>query len=118
VLRWTARGLSALILLVWGVFLIAHLVGDAGRASRPLNGDDYIVLAAMGGWLAGLALAWKWELAGGALTLAAVVTGAAVNWGVVMFPGTLVPVAGALFVLSWWLGPGVRSRRSESDGRL
>jgi hypothetical protein len=41
--RWSARLLSALIVLFWGFFMVAHLVGDAGQASRPLTSNDYII---------------------------------------------------------------------------
>lgn len=100
--RWAARALSVLILLFWGFFLVAHVTGEAGRASRPLGAGDYAGLAALGASLAGLALAWRREAAGAALTLAAVSVGALVNWRVLLFPGTLIPLAAALYLWSWW----------------
>ena len=100
--RWGARTLGGLILLFWGFFLIAHLFGDEGHASRPLAWDDYLALSALVAALAGLALAWKWERAGAAVTLAAVAACAAVNWKVLLFPGALIPTAAALHLLSWW----------------
>ena len=100
--RWAARVLSVLILLLWGVFLIAHLLGDEGRASRPLAWGDYVALSALVASLAGLALAWRWERAGACVTLAAVAVCAAANWRMLLFPGTLIPVAAALYLLSWW----------------
>lgn len=102
-LRWGARSLSALILLFWGFFIVAHLVGDAGRASRPLNTNDYLIMTTLGISLTGLGLAWKWELAGGLLTLGAVLLCALTNWRVLVFPGTLIPVTACLFLLSWWM---------------
>ena len=101
--RWAARILSALILLVWGFFLIAHLVGDEGGASRSLNPGDYIGLTTMLAWLVGLAVAWKWELAGGAIALVAVLICALVNWRVLIFPGTLIPITALLFLSSGWM---------------
>jgi hypothetical protein len=103
VVRWIARVLSAVILGFWGFFIVGHLVGDQGEATRPLNTNDYIGLAAMAASLAGLALAWKWEFAGGAITLVAVLIGAAVNWRVLLFPGTLIPLAAVLFLACWWM---------------
>jgi hypothetical protein len=108
VARWGARILSGMILLFWGFFLIAHLIGDEGSPSRPLNWSDYTIVSALLLSLVGLALAWKWELAGAALTLAAVLVCAAVNWKIVAFPGTLIPVTAVLFVASWWLRRGPR----------
>jgi hypothetical protein len=100
-LRWSARGLSALILLCWSYFIIAHMVGDAGRAARPLNLSDYVIMTTLGLALTGLGVAWKWELAGGLLTLGAILVCALVNWKVLVFPGTLILVTAALFLLSW-----------------
>lgn len=103
VVRWGARLLSALILMGWGFFAVAHLVGDAGSPSRPLIINDYLGLAMMFFSMVGLAMAWKWEFWGAALTLAMVLFGALINWRVVFFPLTLVPIAAILFLLSWWL---------------
>jgi hypothetical protein len=103
--------LSGLILLFWGSFLIAHLVGDEGRAPRALTWNDYLGLSALTAALAGLALAWKWERAGAAVTLAAVAVCAAFNWRVLLFPGTLIPATAVLYLLSW------RARgASQQDG--
>jgi hypothetical protein len=103
IVRWGARLLSALILLGWGFFAIAHLVGDAGAASRPLTFSDYLGLAMMSFSMAGLGAAWKWERGGAALTLVAVLLGALVNWRVLAFPLSLVPITASLFLLSWWM---------------
>jgi len=96
--RWSARLLSLVILAFWGFFLVASLFGDAARGSRPLVTGDFVILAALVTSLAGLAAAWKWELAGAAITLAAVALCAAVNWRLLMFPGTLIPITACLFL--------------------
>jgi len=114
-LRWGARILSALILLFWGWFLVAHLIGDAGRPSRPLAIHDYVGLTALVVSLVGLAVAWKWELAGGTLTLAAVLVGAFVNWQSLAFPGTLISVAAVTFLAGWWLSRGPRRDQPASS---
>ncbi len=101
--RWGARALSVLILLFWGYFIVAHLVGDAERSSRPLNVNDYVSLTALAISLAGLGVAWKWELIGAVMTLGAVLVGALVNWRVLVFPGTLIPLTACLYLLSWWI---------------
>lgn len=107
VVRWVARILSAAIILFWGYFIVADLMGgDAGHGSRALNGSDYLLLTMMVTWLVGLAIAWKWELAGGAITLAALAIAATVNWRVLVFPGTLVAVAAGLFLVGWWMTRG------------
>jgi hypothetical protein len=115
-LRSTARILSGLILLVWGTFLAAHLLGDAGRASRPLVGSDYVLLAATAASLLGLALAWVREFAGAVLTLLAVAISAGMNWKVLVLPGMLIPIAALLFLASWWVrrvSGGVARIRAE-----
>ena len=113
VIRWGARLLSGLILLFWGFMLVAHLVGDAGRSTRPLMAADYVILSAMVVSLVGLLLAWRWELAGAIITILAVLVGAFVNWRVLIFPGTLIPIAAGLFMSSWLLG----RRLSRSAGQ-
>lgn len=101
--RWSARVLSGLIVLFFGFFLVAHLVGDQGRPSRPLVWNDYVILVTLVLSLIGLLLAWKWELAGAAITLISIAVCAAVNWKVLVFPGALIPLAALLYLLSWWL---------------
>jgi hypothetical protein len=62
--------------------------------------------------LVGLAVAWKWELTGATMTLVAVVIGAVINWRVLAFPITLIPLTACLFLLSWWMN---RTRINEPD---
>ncbi len=102
VILWGARSLSVLIILFWGYFILGHLLGDAGSPSRPLTTADYLGITALVVSLVGLAVAWKWELAGSLLTFGAVLIGALVNWRVLIFPGTLIPITALLFLLVWW----------------
>jgi hypothetical protein len=104
VVRWSARLLSGLILLFWGFFLAAHLLGDEGRPSRPLTAADYAIVTSILVALSGLAVAWRWELAGAVTTLLAIAVCAALNWKVLVFPGTLIPVTALLFLSAWWIG--------------
>lgn len=98
--RWSARVLSGLILLFWGFFLVAHLLADE---LRPSTSADSAILASIVAALAGLALAWRWELAGAVTTLLAIAVCAALNWKVLVFPGTLIPLAALLFLTAWWI---------------
>jgi len=104
VVRRSARLLSSLILLFWGVFLVAHLLGDEGRPSRPLTEADYVMLGSILASLAGLAVAWRREFSGAVTTLLSITICAALNWKVLIFPGTLIPVAALLFLTAWWIG--------------
>lgn len=103
VTKWTARLLSGAILLFWGSFLVAQLMGTEAIASRPLVYSDYLLLITVVVAIGGLALAWKWELAGASTTLIAITLCAGINLKVLVFPGTLIPITGALFLLAWWL---------------
>jgi hypothetical protein len=98
-LLWTARLLTVAILGFWGLFLVASLTGDAAASSRPLHAGDYVSLSLLVASLAGLGLALKWERAGATLTLIAVILGAIVNWRVLVFPGTLIPITAGLFLV-------------------
>ena len=111
--RWSARILSSLIVLFFGFFLVADLIGDQGRGSRPLAWSDYVILTTLVVSLVGLLLAWKWEFAGAAIALIAIVVCAMVNWRILVSPGALIPINSALYLLSWWLSrasgnPGLR----------
>jgi hypothetical protein len=101
-LRWSARALSLLILAVWGFFLMAHAVGDAGMPSRPLAWIDWGILGTVILALAGLAAAWRWEVAGALVSLVAIAVCAMLNWRVLIFPGTLIPLTALLFLAAAW----------------
>lgn len=101
--RWTARGFSLLILLFWGGFIVAHLLGDAGRPARPLGVHDAAQIALMLLGLGGLALAWRHEPSGAAITLAATAGAVLLNPRAVTGLGALPLVAALLFLLAWHL---------------
>jgi hypothetical protein len=94
--------------------LIAHVFGDEGRSSRPLVWTDTAIVTMVVVSLVGLAVAWKWELAGGGLTLAAVSACALLNWRVLAFPGTLIPIAAVMFLTCGWMSGA--ARRGVSHG--
>lgn len=100
--RWTARVISALIVLFFGFFLIAHLIGDQGRPSRPMVWNDYVILTTLVVALVGLLVSWKREFTGAALTLIAIAVCAAMNWRVLV-PGAIIPITAVLFLISWWI---------------
>ena len=106
--RWIARILSVLIILFWGVMIVGSF------SSRPLPMHDRMGLTLMFAWLLGLALAWRWELAGAALTLAAFLIEAFfINWRAVAGLGMLPPITALLFLLCWWMGR--QSRQVKRD---
>lgn len=105
--RWAARGISLVVLAIWGFFIVAHLIngftGEGEEPSQALRFDDYIGLAAMGGWLIGLMVGWRWESIGGAIVIVAFAVSAAINPNILSFPFLLIPTAGLLFLVSWWI---------------
>jgi hypothetical protein len=113
VVRWGARILSAGILLFWGWFLIAHLLSEEGLGPRVWQ--DYAGLTAMVVALVGLALAWKWELLGGFMALAAYVILGVVNWRALGGPFILWPITAVMFLTSAWLGA---ARRNDQATRV
>jgi hypothetical protein len=52
--------------------------------------------------LTGLAVAWKWELAGAAITLLAVLVGAYINWRSLV-PSTIIVATAMTYLASWWM---------------
>lgn len=112
--RWGARTLSGLIVLFFGFFLVAHLVGDQGQASRPLVWGDYVILATLIVSLVGLLLAWKWEFAGAAIALIAILACAVVNWRILVSPGALIPIVAVLYLVSWRLRSGLFTQAARS----
>jgi hypothetical protein len=103
VILLAARGLTCTILCLWGFFIIAHLVGGEGAASRVLTPRDYEILFTMIVSLCGLAAALKWERSGATLALIAVTIGAVLNWKVLLFPATLIPITATLFLMHSYL---------------
>lgn len=112
---WVARILAIAIFGVWGFFIVAHLLGDAGTSSRALTPNDFASLSAMVASLLGLGLSFKWERLGATFTLVAVATGAVMNWKVLVFPGTLIPIVAALFLWhSYFRNTGCRAPAGAS----
>lgn len=105
--RWAARGISLVVLAIWGFFIVAHLIsglsGEGEEASRSLRTDDYVGFTAMGAWLVGLMVGWRWEFLGGTIVIVAFVVSAVVNPNVLLFPFLLIPTAGLLFLVSCWI---------------
>ncbi len=100
--RWTARTISALVLVFWGFMMVGHLTGDANQDARPFIMADYVILGSLSASLFGLLFAWRYEFAGAILSLLAIAACAFVNWRVLIFPGTLIPFTTALFLIAWW----------------
>ena len=110
--RWIARILSGFILLFWGFFMVAHLVGGAGQASRALTTSDRLGFTMMLLSLFGLGIAWRWELIGAGITLAATLILALLNPHAVTGLGLLPPITALGFLFCWW---GRQASHNEKD---
>lgn len=99
---WIARILSLAIILFWGYFTIAHIIGSS-EPQPQLATSDYFALTFLAATILGLAIAWKWQLAGACISLVSFTLLAIINWKVLLFPSTLIPVTGLLFLIHWYL---------------
>jgi len=108
ILRWTARILGTLFVLLVLVFA----VGEGLPRPSMLTPRDKMMFLALGLMLAGLVLAWKWAGRGGLLALAGYLLFTAIGGArTVKSPFAAAGVAGCLHLLAWWTsGHLARSR--------
>jgi hypothetical protein len=70
VVRWFARIVGALMVALFVVFFVGESLGGAGSSSiGRLTPIEWLEVAALLVMSAGVLLAWRWEVAGGALSL-------------------------------------------------
>jgi hypothetical protein len=106
VIRWTARILSALVIVFVLFFLLADIFGPEGTWSGTLSSKDAIAFAFFPlGSIIGLALAWKWEGLGGLVAVLSIVALVIVRPGLLSNPLLIgiVVVPGLLFIVCWYL---------------
>ncbi len=103
IFRWILRVLSVIFI----VFFLFMFIGetffqDDSFSPKPMSTNSIIQILLIMIGLAGLALAWKWELTGGIIALAAYIVLAIVN-PVVLQPTLLLiyPVVAILFIVLW-----------------
>ena len=102
VLRWTARILSVLFVAFCLLMFVGESLESRNRpGSEPLTADAAVQLAMMGVSLLGLLLAWKWELIGGIIALAAYVLVGLINYkAFIVIP---IPILALMFLGCWWM---------------
>ena len=100
--RWIGRVVTIIVLLFWGFFIFGHIFGDDGSGDKPLTTHDYLGFVLMGGWLLGLALAWKWELVGALVALVSYVVFLFAWNAEIVSPFLLIPVGAVAYLLAWY----------------
>jgi hypothetical protein len=103
VIRWIARLISIVVILIWGFFLTADIIGGSQGGAQLLTKDDYIQFFMMAIWFVGLIVAWRKEFIGGIIILIAFAIQTFVNYRILLSIGFLIPLTGLLFLISWWL---------------
>ena len=103
IFRCTLRVVSGIFIL----FLLFMFIGETFFQSellnsKSMNAESIFQLSLMGIGLIGLGLAWKWELTGGIITLAAYVVLAIINPVTRHFSLLLLfPATAILFIVLW-----------------
>ena len=106
VLRIIARLMSAIFVVFSLVMFIGESIESTHRGNpEPLNWHTKIQLIIFGIGLLGLALAWKWELAGGIISFLAFIALFIVNPGALLWIMLIFPANAMLFI-----GIGYRNR--------
>lgn len=101
-LRWTARITGTLLLLFLIYMFVGHLVGDAngpnGMSFRG-SGEFFTFLLFPVCSIIGLALAYKYELLGGGLSVLSLIVLVALRPDLMQMPFVSLITPGALYVL-------------------
>ncbi len=98
IFRWTLRVLSGIFIL----FFLVMFIGETLDSTNSLSTNSIIQLSLGGIGLIGLGLAWKWELTGGIIALAAYFVLAIVNPDTLQFSLLLLyPATAILFIVLW-----------------
>ncbi len=108
IFRWTLRILSAIFIVFFLMMFISEtFFQDEAFKPKPMSANSILQVLIIVISLVGLALAWKWELWGGILSLVAFAALAIVNPNVLDFPLLLIyPVTAILFIVIWVIDRG------------
>jgi len=110
IIRWAARGSGLLIAAGFFVFALGEPVGSL----RVIQFREWVGMVLLFGAVAGILLAWKWELPAALFSLCALGAFAAVvhmhNYEVLAFAA----IPNILFLLDWKLRRSYRTRISTA----
>jgi hypothetical protein len=105
ILRWTARILGTLFVLL----ILVFAVGEGTPNPSMLAPRDKLMFLALGVMLVGLVLAWKWAGLGGVLALAGYLLFVAIGGRrTILSPFMAAGVAACLHLLTWWVSDRVK----------
>ena len=110
-----ARVMSAIIVVFALTMFIGEGMESAKRGtSEPMTMEAMIGLALAGTGLLGLALAWKWEMAGGIICVVAFIVFFIVNAGTLLWPMLIFPANGLLFIAAaYWSNESKKNNVDE-----
>jgi len=107
ILRWAARILGTLFVLL----ILVFLVGEGPPKPSMLGARDRWMFLALGVMLIGLVLAWKWAGIGGLLAFAGYLLFIAIGkTRTIVSPFLAAGLAACLHLLAWWVSGRVKSR--------
>jgi hypothetical protein len=110
IIRWTARVLAVLLIMLFATMAIGEGVPSPWILNRP----EKFMFLALFVMLAGLVSALRYEAAGGILVLLGYAVFALLNQEfIISWAFSLFPIAGLLFLLSWVLS----RRRTITDAK-
>ncbi len=110
-LRWSARALGTALAALVVVLFVGETAGGQGPFPlSTLSSIELMMFVALAAMLIGVALAWRWDVTGGSITIAGGLSFIALDaigsgdLRITLVPGLFV-LSGVMFVLCRWACP-------------
>ena len=111
VIRWIARILGLLLILLTLFFAIAESITEYNPTAEP---TPIVMILAGVFMLGGLGLSWKWELIGVLISLVGFIGVGILNPDALMMPMMyLFPLTAILFLICWWLSKSQSTKEAN-----
>ncbi len=114
ILRWTARVLGTLLVLL----VVVLMIGEGVPKPSILTAPEKLMFAPLIVMLLGLILAWRWEGTGGTLALSGYLLFGVLGPRLASSPFMAGGVAGCLYLLAWWTSDRSKWRERGGPRRL
>ena len=119
VIRWIARILGSLLVVIGLIIFGSELIQDISNESSVLSDSTSSLISLLllhGAYIIGYSIAWKWEGLGGAIAIVGIVTAQLISPSPIsMFLGQLLfTIPGILFIIYWYLSKG-QQKASVTD---